>query len=681
MKLRAQLVIVSLFALFLPWAGCSFIYEMETILRAAQQDALAAVADSLTLLIEERAGTRGDVAAAGDAGQTMYFYTDATIPAVDGYPENEPGSSPRTFRYTEAHRPDKPLQAEALGVIGGADAYLFIRVADPRIRYHNPAGGDIASGDHIVIAMGTSPQTRRYWLAPEAPGEFIARYRRNGEIVNEPRIRGVWRDHQDGYQVELRFPVAMLGDNFGFAAVDGDNPQRWVGNMAPRAAPGALIRNDAELTADLATFAGDNLRLSVVDEHHWVRARAGALQYRAPDETTLPPGGWMLEAFYRWLMSGDEDLPRLGDETDARMERDEVNAALGGRAAMAWYRVEGARGIAVASVSAPIDDGSAVLVAEQSSSRILSLTNGAVVRLLFLTLMATFLISFGLVLYASVLSLRIRRLGRNVAAVLSDDGQVANTFPRHWARDEIGDLGRHFGHLLGRMREYNDYLKSLASKLSHELRTPLAVVSSSLDNMGHISRPGPEQDYIERARDGVERLSRILTAMSEASRVEQSIRSADVERLNLNTLLEKNVAGFREAFGRPIECLLPNEAIFIEGSADLLAQMLDKLMDNADDFCPPGGRIAFVLRQAAANAVLSVENDGPPLPDAMRGELFESMVSIRAGLAGSGRSKPHLGLGLTIVRLVAEFQRGRASAANLPGGNGVRFSIELPSRS
>lgn len=677
MKLRAQLIVVSLFALFLPWAGCSFVYEMESVLRSGQQDALAAVAGSVALLVEDRAGIDAAVTAPDPRTRPVYFHTENAIPPVDGYPDGDDELLNRLVSFVEEPAPVAPLTADFVGVVSATEAYVFIRVADPEIRYRNPGDEGLAGGDHIVLALGSADRIRRYWLAPEAPGEFLARYRDRGVITTEPRIRAVWRDTANGYQVEVGLPLALLAERFGFAAVDGTNPRRWAGNMPPRGRPAPLVRSDPGLTALLGTFARENLRLSLVDADGWIRARGGRLLYQAPPDARLPPGGWILETIYRWIMVGDEGIPSVRDDGGARLEREEVAAALGGRQTTGWYRVEDARGVAVASVAVPIRSGPDVrgaLVAEQSSSRILSLTNAAVIRLLFLTLVATFLISFGLVLYASLLSVRIRRLGHSVDEALGEDGRISGAFPQDWARDEIGDLGRNFGALLGRMREYNEYLKTLASKLSHELRTPLAVVSSSLDNIAHRSQPGALDEYVARARDGVERLSRILSSMSEASRVEQSIRSAEVEELELNAFLLSNVAGFREAFARDIECDVPEEPIRVVASADLLAQALDKLMDNAADFCPDGGRIAFALWREGARAMIGVENDGPSLPEAMRGELFESMVSVRPGPG----DKPHLGLGLTIVRLVAEFHGGTVCADNRPDGGGVRFRLELP---
>ncbi len=673
MKLRAQLIVVSLFALFLPWAGCSFIYEMESVLRSGQQDALAAFASSVALLVEDRGAAQSLFARDEMPGQGIYFYTEESLPIVDGYVEDAAESSMSLMTLSGRSGSASALEAQYLGIVATDEVYIFVRVADSSIRYHNPAASDLASGDHIVIAMGGVGEIRRYWLAPEAPGEFLARYRAGGAVSAEPRVRGVWRDNATGYQLEVRFPTALLGERFGFAVVDGGGG--WAGSMAPRALPGRVVRANAALGGMLMAYGREDLRLRVVDRDGWVIARAGNLVRDAGGQTRPIPGAWIIEMLYRAMMSDGDELAELDTDTRARVDRSEVDSALEGRQSGAWYGVEEQRGAAVASVAIPLTVANEVvgaLVAEQSSGRILSLTNAAVVRLLVVTLLATFLISFGLVAYASLLSMRIRRLGRRVDAALTDDGQIVGEFPAQWAGDEIGDLGRNFGRLLERMREYNDYLKSLAAKLSHELRTPLAVVSSSLDNLEHEPMSDSGRQYTRRARDGSERLSRILTAMSEASRVEQGIQSADRQRLDLAEMLERNVETYRQAFGRTIDCRLPDVPVWIEGSPDLLAQMLDKLMDNAADFCADQGRISFTLTVDDTSGVILVDNAGPPLPAQMRGELFESMVSIRP----AKQQEPHLGLGLTIVRLVAEFHGGKVHAEDLP--DGVRFTVTLP---
>jgi signal transduction histidine kinase len=102
--------------------------------------------------------------------------------------------------------------------------------------------------------------------------------------------------------------------------------------------------------------------------------------------------------------------------------------------------------------------------------------------------------------------------------------------------------------------------------------------------------------------------------------------------------------------------------------------MLDKLIENAVDFCAALGTITVRLRLADGRCVLDVENDGVPIPADVLGRLFESLFEHRAGRD----AKPHFGLGLYIVKLVAEFHGGSALAANRTDGAGAVFTVSLP---
>jgi two-component system sensor histidine kinase ChvG len=107
--------------------------------------------------------------------------------------------------------------------------------------------------------------------------------------------------------------------------------------------------------------------------------------------------------------------------------------------------------------------------------------------------------------------------------------------------------------------------------------------------------------------------------------------------------------------------------------------MLDKLVANAIEFAtnatPIVVRLTRIEAPSGAQARLSVENEGPPLPAAMHGRLFDSMVSVRSEPAGD---KPHLGLGLYIVRLIAEFHGGSVRADNRADSSGVVVTVTLP---
>ena len=109
------------------------------------------------------------------------------------------------------------------------------------------------------------------------------------------------------------------------------------------------------------------------------------------------------------------------------------------------------------------------------------------------------------------------------------------------------------------------------------------------------------------------------------------------------------------------------------GAPELVVQMLDKLVDNAVDFSADGAKISVVLRADDDHAEISVSNPGPPLPPEAATRLFESLWQYRA----EADKRPHFGLGLYIVRLIAEFHGGSARAENLPDDSGAIFSVRL----
>ena len=334
----------------------------------------------------------------------------------------------------------------------------------------------------------------------------------------------------------------------------------------------------------------------------------------------------------------------------------------------------------LASATPIIEQGNivGVLLAEQSSEQLTALTDGAFSRLLLLSMGAICLVAFALLGYASWLSWRIRRLSHAARKVVSDDGKLVGQFPVSQAADEIGELTRSYGQLLQRIGEYTGYLQTLSRKLSHELRTPLAIIHSSLDNLGNQPLDDASQRYQDRAKHGALRLGKILTAMSEASRVEASIEQAESEQVDMLALLS--------ALTRAYEDVYTDQRIRLQHTSntgadntllavpDLLAQMLDKLVDNAASFCPIGGSITLGYQATASHIVLSVDNDGPLLPAKMRSQLFDNLVSLR----DNDPQTAHLGLGLHIVKLIVQSHRGSITADNRADLGGVVFTVTLP---
>ncbi|MDW8480136.1 MAG: ATP-binding protein [Xanthomonadales bacterium] len=355
-----------------------------------------------------------------------------------------------------------------------------------------------------------------------------------------------------------------------------------------------------------------------------------------------------------------------------RLAIPELQRARAGETAIGW-RQAGGDERARLLVAAPLDGGRRILLLEQVQDTHLLFAQRALVFLLAATLFAFMLTVLSMLAFAGVVSHRIRRLRNAVERALESRG--GEPFAVSRARDEIGDLSRSFKRLMDEIAAYADYLRTLASKLGHELKTPLAIVRSSLENLEGEALPEGARAYLLRAREGAERLGAILRAMSEATRIERAIEQAEGEWFDLAELVRGCALGYRDLLApdKRLELAVPEGRLMLFGAPDLVAQALDKLFDNAAGFCPSGGAIRIVLEPRREGARLAMENDGPPLPEGAGQRLFESLVSLRER-AGEGES--HLGLGLYIVRLVAEAHGGSVRAENREGG-GVRFSMRL----
>jgi two-component system sensor histidine kinase ChvG len=438
--------------------------------------------------------------------------------------------------------------------------------------------------------------------------------------------------------------------------------------------PGAFLYQRPELQSLLGQFARAGGRFRILDADGWVLAGAGAVEPRATDRgATTAVGG-----LFRWLLQPD-DPPYPAERPAGRVADETLRRALTGTSATAWYGSAPDRE-AIVAATVPIESAAGprgAVMLEQASDPILTLTNRALVRLMTLTLLATLVVGAGLLGYATWLSLRVRRLAHAAETALGPHGEIRARMPGEVADDELGALARSFAQLLERLREHTDYLRTLASKLSHELRTPLAVVTTSLDNLEHEVQPGTAHEYLGRLRQGTSRLDAILAAMSEATQLEQAVRDTAAEPFELAAVVASCCGAYRDVYRQReivYRCSAANTEVL--GSGELVAQLLDKLVDNAASFSTSGGTIVVDLDEDGRELVLSVTNPGPTLPAKMRRELFDSLVSIREQRDG----RPHLGLGLHIVALVAEFHGGRCEAEDLPDGSGVVFRVWFPRR-
>ena len=113
----------------------------------------------------------------------------------------------------------------------------------------------------------------------------------------------------------------------------------------------------------------------------------------------------------------------------------------------------------------------------------------------------------------------------------------------------------------------------------------------------------------------------------------------------------------------------------MQGAPEFIAQLLDKLINNALEFSEANTAINVGLKQSENKATLTVSNTGPALPEGLTEHIFDSMVSVRSQQM---QQQPHLGLGLYIVRLVCDYHKGSVTAQNNEQGDGVVFTVTLP---
>lgn len=694
--LRKQLLLVSLLLLSLPWAGCQFVREVEGALRSGQEQSLQATAQAIAAVLGDNARTiypfparRNAVA---DSRQSVYaFYTEQPV-IVDGYGDGWEDIPRSTVTSTV----DAQFSATYAAQIRGDTLYLLFNVNDDDVVYDNPGLSPEPNGDRLVLRLWYNERRQDYVITTAAPGSVRARPgNRRERDLTPSRVRGYWQDAVGGYNLELELPLEYTGGRLGFYFINETHQlgkqTTALGNVQPlqAAAPPWLIYTPAAVHALLAPFDDRYSQIQLIDNERWLLAeqRSNATRQSTGAETF-----WLLRQLYRSILARETLPPAPPAPMAGKVAGTEIDQALSGMPANQRYRESKRSSRTTLVAAAPVKDSEGILgalVIRQSAETYLSLTDKAFSRLFGYSLVALGIGALGLLGYATLLSWRIRKLSTAARHAIDEDGRVVGSFAHSSAADEIGDLSRHYSALLEQVRQYNEYLRTLSGKLSHELRTPIAVIQSSLDNLEDslgasvgdslhdnvIDRPAPQSSYLRRAREGLSRLQNILTAMSEANRLEESIRGNELEHIDLVPLLREVFAAYRDLYtDHRLVLAIDGHSAPAIGAPDLIVQSLDKLMDNAASFCPPEGEIVLKLCEQDGHWQISILNEGPALPESRKDNLLQPMVSVRDKHTDS----VHLGLGLHIVQLIAQFHRGHIAMANLPDASGVIATLSLP---
>lgn len=287
-------------------------------------------------------------------------------------------------------------------------------------------------------------------------------------------------------------------------------------------------------------------------------------------------------------------------------------------------------------------------------------------------------------------------------------------------RDEIGHLARSLSDMSQALRARIDATEAFAADLAHELKNPLASLRSAVESLTNIRDPALQAQLFGVIRDDVHRLDRLISDISEASRLDAQLSRAKFEAVDLSAMLEGLVAqrcergiprGVRLRFDPPagiVPCVM--------GEGIRLERVFENLIDNAISFSPDDGIVALSLatasglslatasgtslatasgaplatasgtpRATASGAPLAiedemvearVEDEGPGVPEDKREAIFRRFHSVRPDSEAFGR---HSGLGLAIARTIVEGHQGSIGVESREDRmRGARFVVRLP---
>ena len=323
------------------------------------------------------------------------------------------------------------------------------------------------------------------------------------------------------------------------------------------------------------------------------------------------------------------------------------------------------------------------IVLEQRMETLFSHNLNYFYRLIGIGAFIFLIVIIGALIHTAALSNRIIRLDNDVKRTFNSQGRITDlVFPDTHSRiyyDELSDLRHHIHEMLKQLGAYERYLKQLPKTLRHEIHNPLNRLSMALSLLEKDS-DSPQLGY---AKHALAQLKQIISSLSEATSIEDSLHSQTPEDFPIGTMLQhylKNTEALHTNWTLDYACNIPSN-IQVCGDGFMIEQLMDKLLSNAADFSD--GKHPIIIRcshQQANHIQVSVLNSGPLLPPGFEKHVFDGMTSIREL---NQDEQAHLGLGLYIVKLIADFHQGTARAENISSYKnkpfkGVKFTIDLP---
>jgi two-component system sensor histidine kinase ChvG len=357
----------------------------------------------------------------------------------------------------------------------------------------------------------------------------------------------------------------------------------------------------------------------------------------------------------------------------------EVNAALSGDTATA-ERVDEQNKL-VLSVAAPVQRFKAIygvlmvsteggdiddILREERARLIEVFVVAAVVMLASSLLLSRFIARPVLALAAAADRVRGGRAGRETIPSMEE------------RNDEIGALAASFSAMTRALYARIDAIESFAADVAHELKNPLTSLRSAVDMLSRAKDDAARERLMAIVRNDVKRIDRLITDISDASRLDAELSREASEPVDLPHLLETIADVYRyteisKGAKIALDLDLPKDAT-VMGRDERLGEVFRNLLDNAVSFSPPGGTITVSAGTIDGVARVTVEDEGPGIPPDNLETVFNRFYTERPSEHGFGKNS---GLGLSIARQIAIAANGRVWAENRESG-GARFVVELP---
>ncbi|MGB0895195.1 MAG: proteobacterial dedicated sortase system histidine kinase [Parashewanella sp.] len=705
-SIRTKLIIIVLFLAVLPWFGFRYLWEIDGYLKLSQQQTLLGTSQAVATALHQRPELFSKLNKNNTFSDNDFYVYPIPRPIIFNgkiddwatYRHKFKASKSNNLTYIAANAAPNQYQVNAFLATHTKHLFVAFDIKAPSLTY--PPKNDFKpdASDHLLLSgVNSSGKLVRYLIAPATHGKINSYLLPDNPalmvpMIPAPELQGKWNKTTKGYLVELSFPSSVINDKFAYSShfVDPMTPtseQAIVSsNRTNSDLLGNLIIPSTDIEEIVQAMSYNDARIWVLNHNQQVLASSGDIHSKVQSwdlgiENNPYQDTWLIQfisPIYR-LFSEPATTKFIDPHSNATsIDLPIISKALKGFSGSQTIITPDKKAEIIASASPIWNEGDVVgsVYVEQTTLGIRQLRNQAMRQLVNTVLTVMILASLSIVIFATGISNRLRKLKDQAELAIDDQGKVTTLDISSSSKDEIGDLSRSFSLMLQRLGQYNHYLENMSSRLSHELRTPVSVIRSSLEHVQlHVTDEQP-QKYLHRAQEGLQRLNTILNSMTEATRLESTLLSESKQKVNLTQLIKGCVEGYRLVFPTyTIASEIAEEALFISGVDDFIAQLFDKLINNAIEFSSTEDPIHIQLFRDQKQAVLQVTNVGPYLPNNMADSIFESMISIRKN---TDKAKPHLGLGLFIASLITQFHQGTISATNRDDVHGVIVKVSLP---